>query len=179
MEHGIKEKEKQGGPGRFAREFLADLLIGAGGGIGTASARQLGDVNLAPMSRQDLELFLKQPEQAAKTEELRARARQRLQVPGRETEEFKIFQQAVRNVFQDPLVKMGLSDPMERNQRINEEFEILQASRKGKVAKSLQEKGKSPTPSIPSGNIRVKIKATGQTGTINQKDFNLKTMEKL
>lgn len=85
---------------------------------------------------------------------------------------YKRAQESVKRIEAD-LAKNGMADPVEYTE--SAPVQPAQQLPTGTPAPS----GVTPSAPVAGGTIRVKIKATGQTGTIDPKEFDPKTMEKI
>lgn len=172
--------------------FLTDVIRASQNRITSTEAIRTGLPESAGLTRKGLEelleqraLPLKQAEQRQKIKSLEALGESRIASTERETRMQKIsgdpvFKLAIQEVGDqikgNPLLETRyLRDPDALHQLYLERYDALKAIKAGKKPKLSAKEAARPA----STRIRVKIKATGVTGTIEEKDFISGTMEKI
>ena len=124
----------------------------------------------------------------ALTSQRQAQAKRLAQSPSiLSKEDPDVFKLAVQGVMAAPRAKLGLINDEELNGRIADRFAVLKAARGGGILP--QEKlpsqkpkaagGKAAPAGAQSEKIRVRLKSTGQTGTIEGKDFDPEKFERI
>lgn len=181
-------------------KVLGNFLLGATDRTTISEAQAMGRPEATGLTRDQLRQFLQEPERQREAElfplkkesisqdiaggktlqELR-QTKIRAQKQLSDVKRDPLFSIANSNIQKrignDPTIFFQLkSDPELEYQMIQDELEGLRRAKAGKVGEG---KGKSAAKAGASGKIRVRRKADGVAGTINESDFDAARYEKV